>query len=308
MDTDDLSNEAYAAVLLTAESFNHDLAVHFGCLADVCKNEKEYLLKAEHLINECLEDEDIEYLMEDIFFGNPPGEKDFKKTLSLILHNINKVRQIPKEKMTFAFKKTMNRKHSKSKAIKSLSRDPVMKKLIGKYGELTLSESKDYFTDLARTIVGQQLSGKAAATIWKRVAYLAGDDVTEGKIISIPDEALRQAGVSSNKTKYLKNLAQAIIDKSLNIENIQKYDDEEIIRQLTAIKGVGRWTAEMFLIFSLAREDVFSLGDGGLNNAVNRLYGNGAALGKDEISKIAEKWKPYRSIASLYLWRSLDNK
>jgi len=183
-----------------------------------------------------------------------------------------------------------------------------MKKLIGKYGELSLSESKDYFTDLARTIIGQQLSGKAAATIWKRVIALAGGDVTEGKIISIPDEALRQAGASSNKTKYLKNLAQAIIDKSLNIENIQKYGDEEIIRQLTAIKGVGRWTAEMFLIFSLAREDVFSLGDGGLSSAVNRLYGNGAALGKDEISNIAENWKPYRSIASLYLWRSLDNK
>jgi len=183
-----------------------------------------------------------------------------------------------------------------------------MKKLIGKYGELTLAESKDYFTDLARAIIGQQLSGKAAATIWKRVVSLAGDDVTEGKIVSIPDDELRQAGVSSNKTKYLKNLSQAIIDKSLNIENIQKYDDEEIIRQLTAIKGVGRWTAEMFLIFSLAREDVFSLGDGGLNSAVNRLYGSGAALGKEEILRVAEKWKPYRSIASLYLWRSLDNK
>ena len=183
-----------------------------------------------------------------------------------------------------------------------------MKKLIGEYGELTLAESKDYFIDLARMIVGQQLSGKAAASIWKRVVSLAGDNVTEEKIISIPDDELRKAGVSSNKTRYIKNLAQAIIDKSLNIVNIQKHDDEEIISQLTAIKGVGRWTAEMFLIFSLAREDVFSLGDGGLNSAVNRLYGSGAVLGKDEILNLSETWKPYRSIASLYLWRSLDNK
>ena len=103
MDTDDLSNETYAAVLLTAESFNHDLALHLCCLAAKCMNEKEYLLKVEQLLNEWLNDEDIEYLMEDIFFGNPLNKKDFKKTLSLILHNINKVRQIPKEKMTFEF-------------------------------------------------------------------------------------------------------------------------------------------------------------------------------------------------------------
>jgi len=194
------------------------------------------------------------------------------------------------------------------KAIKTLSRDSVMKKLVEKYGELTLTESGDYFADLASTIIGQQLSGKAAATIWKRVSALTGGGVSARKILSVPDEALRQAGASSNKVRYIKNLAQAVIDKSLNLENIREYDDEEIIRQLTAIKGVGRWTAEMFLIFSLAREDVFSLGDGGLNSAVNKLYGDGAVLGKDEILNIAEKWKPYRSIASLYLWRSLDNK
>jgi DNA-3-methyladenine glycosylase II len=194
------------------------------------------------------------------------------------------------------------------KAIKILSRDPVMKELIGKYGELTLTESRKYFTDLASMIIGQQLSGKAAATIWKRVAALTGDDVSADKILSVSDEALRQAGASSNKVRYIKNLARAVIDKSLNLESMPDHGDEEIIRQLTAIKGVGRWTAEMFLIFSLAREDVFSLGDGGLNSAVNRSYGNGAILGKDEILNIAEKWKPYRSIASLYLWRSLDNK
>ena len=104
MDTDDLSNETYAAVLLTAESFNHDLTLHFGCLASECVNEEEYLLKAERLINKCLESENIESLMKDMFFGNTPKEKDFKNALYKILQNINKVRQISKEKRTFEFK------------------------------------------------------------------------------------------------------------------------------------------------------------------------------------------------------------
>ena len=194
------------------------------------------------------------------------------------------------------------------KSKKTLSRDLVMKDLIEKYGELTLSESEDYFTDLARSIVGQQLSGKAASTIWKRVEALLNGEITADNFLSVPDELMRQAGVSGNKTRYIKNIAQAVFDKSLDLENIRSYDNEEIIQQLTKIKGVGQWTAEMFLIFSLAREDVFSFGDGGLNSAINKLYGSGKVLTKDEIKTITEKWKPYRSIASLYLWRSLDNR
>jgi len=194
------------------------------------------------------------------------------------------------------------------KSKKTLCRDLVMKNLIEKYGELTLTESKDYFADIARSIVGQQLSGKAASTIWKRVETLLNGEITVDKFLSVPDELMRQVGVSANKTRYIKNIAQAVFDKSLDLENIRSYDNEEIIRQLTTIKGVGQWTAEMFLIFSLAREDVFSFGDGGLNSAINKLYGGGTVLTKDEIKTITEKWKPYRSIASLYLWRSLDNK
>jgi len=189
---------------------------------------------------------------------------------------------------------------------KTLYRDLVMKDLIEKYGELTLTESNDYFVDLVRSIVAQQLSGKAASTIWKRVETLVNGEITACKFLSVPHELMRQAGVSGNKTRYIKNIAQAVMDKSLDLENIRSYDNREIIRQLTAIKGVGQWTAEMFLIFSLAREDIFSFGDGGLNSAINKLYGNGVALTKDEIKAITEKWRPYRSIASLYLWRSLD--
>jgi len=161
---------------------------------------------------------------------------------------------------------------------------------------------------LVRSIIGQQLSDKAAATIYKRVLALAGGELSADKIVSTPDEALRQAGLSKNKVNYIKNLAAAVIEKTIDFDAISKTDDDEVIRQLTALKGIGRWTAEMFLIFSLAREDLFSLGDGGLNNAINNLYGKGIALTKDEIKVITDKWQPYRSIASLYLWRSLDNK
>ena len=192
------------------------------------------------------------------------------------------------------------------KSKQTLSGDLVMKDLIEKFGELTLTESNDYFTDLVSSIVAQQLSGKAASTIWKRVETLLNGEITAEKFLSVPDELMRQAGVSRNKTRYIKNIAQAVLDKSLDLENIRNYDNGEIIRQLTTIQGIGQWTAEMFLIFSLAREDVFSFGDGGLNSAINKLYGSGIALTKEEIKAITDKWKPYRSIASLYLWRSLD--
>ncbi|MDR0206472.1 MAG: DNA-3-methyladenine glycosylase 2 family protein [Bacteroidales bacterium] len=194
------------------------------------------------------------------------------------------------------------------KSKKTLCRDLVIKELIEKYGELTLAESSNNFTDLVRSIVAQQLSGKAANTIWKRVETLLNGEITADKFLSVSDDLIRQTGVSSNKTRYIKNIAQAVFDQSLDLKNLRNYDNEEIIRQLTMIKGVGQWTAEMFLIFSLAREDVFSFGDGGLNSAINKLYGSGVVLTKDEIKTITEKWKPYRSIASLYLWQSLDNK
>jgi len=216
------------------------------------------------------------------------------------------------------------------KIIEHLNKDPIMKCLIEKHGELRLTDddgykavsvsvqaeitggkrlqSPKYFSDLAGAIVGQQLSAKAADTIWGRVLALVGGDMAAEKILKVSDEDLRKAGCSRNKAAYIKNIAQSVIDKSLDLENIQQYDDEEVIRQLTAIKGVGRWTAEMFLIFSLAREDVFSFGDVGLLNAISKLYGNGAALSKDEVKAITEKCAPYRSYGSLYLWKSLDNK
>ncbi len=189
-----------------------------------------------------------------------------------------------------------------------LSKDPIMKSLIEKYGELTLTENTDYFVHLISGIIGQLLSGKAADTIFNRVKVLCGGAVTPETICAAADESLRAAGSSYSKIRCMKALAQAVIDKTVDLEHIKQYDSEEVIRQLTVIKGIGRWTAEMFLVFCLAREDVFSFGDGGLNNAMKRLYGNGTALNKSEMKTITDTWQPYRSYASLYLWRSLDNK
>ena len=197
-----------------------------------------------------------------------------------------------------------------NKSLVALSRDPVMKMLIRLYGELTLagSEPTEYFSDLAKNIIGQQLSGKAADTITARVLALMGGSFGTKKIISQSEQSLREAGMSYNKIAYMKNLSRAVLAKSLDLENIEDYGDDEIIAQITAIKGLGNWTAEMFLIFSLARGDVYSLGDGGLSRSVNILYGRGKLLGKEEIKKISEKWKPYRSLACLYLWKSLHNR
>jgi len=195
-----------------------------------------------------------------------------------------------------------------NRPIEILSRDPIMKTLIAKHGELTLTKGNDYFESLARSIIGQQLSVKAANSIYKRVLALVEDEFSAERITLIPDDTLRQAGLSKNKINYIKNLATAVINKKIDFEAISKSDDEDVIRQLTTLKGIGRWTAEMFLIFCLARKDVYSLGDGGLNNAINNLYGKDEALTIDQIKAITDKWQPYRSIASLYLWRSLDNK
>jgi DNA-3-methyladenine glycosylase II len=147
-----------------------------------------------------------------------------------------------------------------------------------------------------------------ADVIWGRFEALIDGAITPEKVLALNDEALRGAGLSRNKAAYIKNIAQAVADGSLTLNKFNDMTDEGIKAQLTAIKGIGEWTAEMFLIFSLGRPDVFSKGDGGLARAINNLYGNGAELAVKERLSITEAWKPYRSIASLYLWRSLDNR
>ena len=209
------------------------------------------------------------------------------------------------------------------KYIEILQKDPVMAGLIEKHGELTLGKgymvmsentqvesgqiASELFCDLAAAIVGQLLSVKAASTIEKRVVDLCGGRLCAEKIVEFSDDELRAVGLSYGKARCIKVLAKAFLDKTLDLENLHKIPDEEIITTLSSLKGIGRWTAEMFLLFSLGREDIFSHGDQGLKNAISKLYGSGTPLTKTEIDAIIANWKPYRSYASLYLWRSLDN-
>ena len=194
--------------------------------------------------------------------------------------------------------------------------DPVMAKLIAHYGPTTLGRKKrDAFHVICASIIGQQLSAKAADTIQKRVATLLGapmDGFEHGHFAATTQEALRGCGLSNAKAKWLLELAARRADGRFDGEALGRLDDTALTAELDAIPGIGLWTAEMMLIFAFDRLDVFSLGDVGLRNAVDRLYGKPGRDGKfkrlDEKKtlKIAAKWSPYRSIACWYLWRGID--
>ncbi len=185
--------------------------------------------------------------------------------------------------------------------------DPIIKKLIKKYGELEWkSKPKGLFEDLIDAIISQQLSIKASASIFERFKKLFGKKFPTPKdILKMPDEKLRKVGLSNAKVKYVKSLAEFIETKQLILENLNNLNDEEVISQLTKVKGIGKWTAEMILIFTLKRPNVFSLGDLGLRKAVSRLYGVDINDFK-KIEEISSKWSPNKSLAARYLWKSLN--
>jgi DNA-3-methyladenine glycosylase II len=195
-------------------------------------------------------------------------------------------------------------------AQKDLSkRDPVMRALIKRVGPCMLKPGArgDHYTTILRAIVGQQLSAKAAETIFQRVAALHPDGrkILPADILKAPDTALRGAGLSNAKVLYVKDLAARVESGELNFARLIRKPDEEIIEALVAVKGIGRWTAEMFLIFRLGRPDVWAIDDLGLRNAVKNLYGIEPT--KPNLIEVAEPWRPWRSVASWYLWRSLAN-
>jgi DNA-3-methyladenine glycosylase II len=183
--------------------------------------------------------------------------------------------------------------------------DPVMGGLIARFEPIRHELQTEYFETVVSNIVGQQLSGKVADVIWARFKDMLGGVVAPENILSVAETDMRAVGLSFRKAAYIKNLALFSVDGKIAFDRFDGMPNEEIIGQLIAVKGIGEWTAEMFLIFSLGREDVFSKGDGGLARAIDELYGRGEALSKGERAKIAEKWSPYRSIASFYLWESL---
>lgn len=192
-------------------------------------------------------------------------------------------------------------------AKEALAKEAKFAKLIEICGDINEpSLEEDYLQSLLSSVIGQQLSGKVADTIWKRFKNYLDDEITAQRVLFADNEALRALGISYSKIGYLKSIATAVVNKTLDLENINNYCDEEIISQLVKIKGVGRWTAEMFLIFSLGRSDVYSLGDGGLTRAVKNLYSLEKEPTKAQLIEISSKWTPFRTAASLYLWRSLE--
>ncbi len=190
------------------------------------------------------------------------------------------------------------------------STDPVLASLFDTYPPVVLRPHTDYFHSLTEPIIGQQLSGKAATTIVNRFkALFPNTDFPSPKqVLRKSDADLRSVGVSGAKASYIKNLAQAVEDKMVDFEDLSKKTDEEIIEMLVKVKGIGRWTAEMFLIFSLGRMDVFSFGDLGLRNAVKKAYGLRKDPSPVKLKQLSAKWQPYRTCASLYLWASLNNR
>jgi DNA-3-methyladenine glycosylase II len=187
--------------------------------------------------------------------------------------------------------------------------DPILYK-VGQMIELAdLLPSQDHFRYLCGTIISQQLSTKVADTIETRFFQLFKNGVaTVDQLLELSDESVRSIGVSNSKVKYLKNIAQAIKDGQLQLERIHSLSNEEVTEQLVKIKGIGPWTAEMFLMSSLARPDIFSAGDLGLRRAIQRLYGLNAEPTPIQLNELSQKWSPYRTYACKILWKSLDSK
>ena len=186
--------------------------------------------------------------------------------------------------------------------------DPVMATIIARHGACTLKPDRRYFSSLVEAILSQQLSVKAAATIFKRFKELIGGKIHPAPILQLSEAQFRSVGVSRQKTGYLRDLAEKWNNGALNPRRFSRMADEDVIANLTQVKGIGRWTAEMFLIFSLLRPDVLPVDDLGFRNALKKAYRLRKLPEARRIAGLAEKWKPYRSIATWYLWASLNNK
>ena len=195
------------------------------------------------------------------------------------------------------------------KVLAHLSSDPVMEKLIRQFGPLEFPpRQQDLFAEITDSIISQQLSGKVARVIYSRFeALFPGKKVNPEFALSIDGGKIRAIGVSWAKEKYIKDLAQKTLDGTLKLHLLINMQDEEIIEHLIQVKGIGSWTAQMILMFSLDRLDILPLNDLGIQKAFEKLYK--VKMGKQKkMIKIAEKWKPYRTIACRYLWKSLDNE
>ena len=200
--------------------------------------------------------------------------------------------------------------HYWDEACKHLSkRDRVMRKLIPRFGEGRLQSRGDAFTTLARSIVGQQISVKAAQSVWDRFAALICEPSTHmapAAVLALQATVIRAAGLSARKVEYLCDLAAHFESGVVHVGEWQQMDDEAIIDELVAIRGIGRWTAEMFLIFHLMRPNVLPLDDLGLLKGISLNYFSGEPVSRAEAREVGDAWTPFRSVATWYIWRSLD--
>jgi DNA-3-methyladenine glycosylase II len=195
--------------------------------------------------------------------------------------------------------------------IQHLKKDKHLKKVIHQVGEITLRKNLDLYLSLMRAIVGQQLSVKAANTIWNRFITLFSDGYPLAeKVLKLHDEELRSVGLSYQKAGYIKNIARFSIEETLDYKKLKKMPDAGLIEYLVQIKGVGRWTVEMILMFNLNRLDVFPKDDLGIQNGIISLYGIKPASKKElfaHMEKISAGWQPYRTLACMYIWRHKDS-
>lgn len=187
-----------------------------------------------------------------------------------------------------------------------VKRDRILKKIIPRFPDIWLTTRGNPFITLARSICGQQISVKAAESVWQRVLLECGKRPSPASVQKAGLERLRAAGLSGRKAEYILDLSTHFSDKLVQPAKWARMPDEEIIEELTAIRGIGRWTAEMFLIFNLQRPDVLPLDDVGLLNAISLHYFSGEPVSRFEAREVAQGWQPFRTVATWYLWRSLD--
>lgn len=197
-----------------------------------------------------------------------------------------------------------------SAAVKHLSkRDKVLAKLIKRLGRIKVNWGGDSYESLMSAIIYQQISGAAGDSIERRFKALYNNRMPSPKrFLATPGKKVRAAGISPQKYSYIVDLCTRIRDGRLELSKFDVMDDEDIIEELDEVKGIGRWTAEMFLMFSLKRVDIFPMDDLGIQNGIKEVYGMRRRPGREEMLELSERWRPYRSVAALYLWRSQDQQ
>jgi DNA-3-methyladenine glycosylase II len=186
--------------------------------------------------------------------------------------------------------------------------DPILRAIIDQVGPFRMEYGPPEFHSLAEAIIYQQLNGKAAVVIFKRFAALAGEPLTPAGILKLTNEQMRSVGLSKQKSSYLRDMAERAMSRQLDFSKLHQMSDEEVIKHLTQVKGVGVWTAQMFLMFTLKRPNVLPTGDFGVQSAIKRHYNKRKLPKPAQMEKLAKAWEPYRSIACWYLWKSMDVK